>query len=157
VCGTDWAWTTEARYSTYVKRDGAMVPIEFAFSLDNLTPVGVATWYTLHGDEREVNMLAGLCATLRADPDFSAAFADVNDQLRAKHGLCPRLPDGYFSDLLPMDNPAAMWIIAGDYSVELGEALADHASRVLARAGHDARVNEIGHVAVAIGSAPSRA
>jgi SAM-dependent methyltransferase len=153
VCGTDWAWTTEARYCTYVKRDGAMVPVEFAFSLDNLTPIGVATWYTLQPDEREANMLAGLCGTLRADVDFSASFAEVNNRLRAKHGLCPRQPDGYFSASLPMENSGAIWIIAGDYSVELGEALADQASRVLARAGHDARVNEIGHVAVAINSA----
>jgi hypothetical protein len=151
VCGTDWAWTTEARYSTYVKRDGAMVPMEFAFTLDNLTPIGIATWYTLHADEREANMLAELCGALRADAGFSAAFADVNDRLRAKHGLCPRLPDGYFSDSLPAENPAAMWHIAGDYSVELNEALADQACGVLARAGHNARVNEIGHVAVAIG------
>jgi hypothetical protein len=49
-----------------------------------------------------------------------------------------------------MENSAAIWIVAGDYSVELGEALAEHASRVLARRGYDARVNEIGHVAVAI-------
>ena len=35
--------------------------------------------------------------------------------------------DGYFSDALPMENPAAMWIIAGDYSAELGQALSDHA------------------------------
>ena len=152
VCGTDWAWTTEARYSTYVKRDGAMAPLEFAFSLDNLTPIGVATWYTLHADEREANTLAGLCATLRADLDFRSRFAGVNDRLRAKHGLCPRQPDGYFSASLPMENSAAIWIIAGDYSFELGEALADEASRVLARAGHDARVNEIGHVAVRIDS-----
>jgi hypothetical protein len=151
VCGTDWAWTTEARYSTYVKRGGAMVPVEFAYSLDNLTPIGVAAWYTLHADEREANMLAALCGTLRADAGFSSAFADVNDGLRAKHRLCPRLPDGYFSDLLPIENPAAMWLVAGDYSVELGDALSAEACRVLARAGHDARVNEIGHVAVAIG------
>jgi hypothetical protein len=137
--------------STYVKRDGAMVPVEFAFSLDNLTPIGVATWYTLHADEREANMLAGLCATLRANAGFSAAFAEINDRLRAKHGLCPRLPDGYFSDSVPAENPAAMWHIAGDYSVELGDALADQACHVLARAGRDARVNEIEHVAVAIG------
>ena len=65
ICGTDWAWTTEARYNTYVKRDGDMVPVEFAFSLDNLTPIGVATWYTLHADEREANMLAELCAARR--------------------------------------------------------------------------------------------
>ena len=91
------------------------------------------------------------CArTLRADAGFSAAFAEVNDALRAKHGLCPRSADGYFSDALPMENPAAMWIVAGDYSVELGEALSVQACRVLARAGYDARVNEIGHVAVAI-------
>jgi hypothetical protein len=49
-----------------------------------------------------------------------------------------------------------MWLIAGDYAVELGEALAEAASRVLARAGHRARVNEIGHVAVAIDSATRR-
>jgi SAM-dependent methyltransferase len=153
VCGTDWAWTTEARYSTYTKRDGAMVPIEFAFSLDNLTPIGVATWYTLHADEPEANMLAELCAALRADADFSASFADVNNRLRAKYGLCPRQPDGYFSASMPLENAAAIWIIAGDYAVELNEALSDQASRVLARAGHDARVNEIGHVAVAIDSA----
>jgi len=153
VCGTDWAWTTEARYKTYIKRDGEMVPIEFTFSLDNLTPIGVATWYTLHADDPEANMLAELCAALRADADFSASFADVNNRLRAKHGLCPRQPDGYFSASLPIDNPAAIWIIAGDYAAELNEALSDQASRVLARAGHDARVNEIGHVAVAIGSA----
>jgi SAM-dependent methyltransferase len=153
VCGTDWAWTTEARYSTYIKRDGAMVPMEFAFSLDNLTPIGVATWYTLHADEPEANRLAGLCATLRADADFSSSFADVNNRLRAIHGLCPRQPDGYFSASLPMENSAAIWIIAGDYSVELGEALSEQASRVLARAGHDARVNEVGHVAVAMNSA----
>jgi hypothetical protein len=128
-----------------------MVTVEFAFSLDNLTPIGIATWYTLHADEREANMVAGLCGVLRADADFSAAFAEVNDRLRAKHGLCPRLPDGYFSDSLPADNPAAMWHIAGDYSVELGETLADHACQALTRAGRDARVNEIGHVAVAIG------
>jgi hypothetical protein len=130
-----------------------MVPIEFAFSLDNLTPIGVATWYTLHGDEPEANMLAGLCAALRADADFSASFADINNRLRAKHGLCPRQPDGYFSASLPMENSAAIWIVAGDYSVELGEALSEQASRVLARAGHTARVNEIGHVAVAMNTA----
>ena len=28
--------------------------------------------------------------------DGSSALTDVNDRLRAKHGLCPRLPDGYF-------------------------------------------------------------
>ena len=150
VCGTDWAWTTEARYSIYVKRDGAMVPVEFAFSLDNLTPIGVATYYTLHADEREANMVAELCAALRADAGFSAAFVDVNDRLRAKHGLCPRLPDGYFSDALPAENTAVMWHIAGDYSVELDAALADEACGVLARRGHNVRVNEIGHVAVAI-------
>jgi hypothetical protein len=128
-----------------------MVPMEFAFTLDNLTPIGVATWYTLHAYEREANMLAELCAVLRADAGFGAAFADVNDRLRAKHGLCRRLPDGYFSDSLPVENPAAMWHIAGDYSVELDEALADQACRALARTARDARVNEIGHVAVAIG------
>ena len=150
ICGTDWAWTTEARYTMYRKRDRQMVPLEFAFSLDNLTPIGVATFYTLQADEREANLLATLCGTLRADAGFSAAFTNVNDRLREKYGLCPRLPNGYFSDVLPMENPAAMWLIAGDYSAELDAALSGEACRVLVGAGHEARVNEIGHVALAL-------
>ena len=62
----------------------------------------------------------------------------------------PTLGGRVFQRRAPMENPAAMWLVAGDYSVELGEALSDEACRVLARAGHDARVNEIGHVAVGI-------
>jgi SAM-dependent methyltransferase len=151
VCGTDWAWTTEARYIIYVKRDGTLEPMEFAFTLDNLAPVGIAPWYTLQADEREANLLAELCGALRADASFGPEFADVNDRLRAKYELCPRLPNGYFSDSLPMDNPAAMWHISSDCSVELDQTLADQACRALRRAGRDARVNEIGHVAVAIG------
>jgi len=150
ICGTDWGWTTEARYISYVKRDRAVVPQELAFSLDNLTPIGVATFYTLHADEPEANMVAELCGVLRGDASFSSTFADVNDRLRAKHELCPRGSDGYFTDSLPAENPAAMWHIAGDYSVELDKALAQEACGALARAGRQARVNEIGHVAVAI-------
>ena len=52
---------------------------------------------------------------------------------------------------------AAMWLVAGDYSVELGAALSAEACRVLARAGHDARVNEIGHVAARHAAMAARA
>jgi hypothetical protein len=150
LCGTDWAWSTEARYSLYRKRGGVMQPIEFGFSVDNLAPIGVATYYTLHADEREANRLAGLCALLRADRSFNQEFTRVYDQLRLEHGLCPRQPDGYVSGTLPIDNPAAMWITASDCSRALDAALAEHACRVLSKAGYTARVNEIGNVAIAL-------
>jgi hypothetical protein len=150
LCGTDWAWSTEARYSLYRKRGGIMQPIEFAFTLDNLAPIGVATYYTLHSDEREANMLASLCAILRADRSFNQEFTRRYDELRLEYGLCPRQPDGYVSGTLPIDNPAAMWITASDCSRALDASLAGHACRVLSGAGYTARVNEIGNVAIAL-------
>jgi hypothetical protein len=41
VCGTDWAHTTESRYFTYRKRGGVLRDGEFAFSLDNVSPIAI--------------------------------------------------------------------------------------------------------------------
>jgi hypothetical protein len=54
----------------------------------------------------------------------------------------------------PIGSPVAVkphGTVRAGSPLELGGALSHEACRVLARAGHDARVNEIGHVAVAIG------
>jgi hypothetical protein len=43
--------------------------------------------------------------------------------------------DGYFSDSVPAENPAAMWHIAGDYSIERDETHARAATLASTRSG----------------------
>ena len=74
ICGTDWALSIECRYATYVKAAGSLLPREFAFSLDNLVPIGIVTWYTLQPDDRDAATLAELCGLLRSDESFFTEY-----------------------------------------------------------------------------------
>ena len=150
ICGTDWAFSMEARYATYRKTGSTLVPQEFAFSLDNLVPIGIATWYTLQPDDRDAAMLATLCGVLRSNRSFFAEYARSADALRAELGLCPRQPDGHFADIDKSIPAAELWQRAAEFPDRLSERLGARAVQVLAEAGHDARMNEAGHVAVRI-------
>jgi SAM-dependent methyltransferase len=150
VCGVDWAFSMEARYATYRKTHGALVPVEFAFGLDNLVPIGIATWYTLQPDDRDADMLARFCGVLRSNRPFFAAYAEVADGIREEIGLCPRQADGYFADI-DRDIPAAeLWLRAAGFPDRLDAALGARAVDVLRESGYVARLNEVGHVAVRI-------
>jgi hypothetical protein len=155
VCGTDWTDTIECRYFTYVKRDGVMVPDEFAFSLDNLSALGVVCWYTLHDDDAEVTMSARLGATLRRDVAFESKLRTCSDNMRRDFGLGARRPDGYYGDPDTTLAPEVMWAHAVTLSHHLDEVLAGEAVEVLTRAGWTARVNEVGHVAVSLADGSS--
>ena len=150
ICGVDWAFSMEARYATYRKQNGALVPVEFAFSLDNLVPIGIATWYTLQPDDRDAGMLAQLCAALRSDRAFFADYTAVADGLREEIGLCPRQPDGHFADIDKTLPPHELWQRAADFPDLLGARLGSRAIETLSGAGYAARLNEAGHVAVGI-------
>lgn len=148
ICGTDWAFSMEARYATYRKRDGVLVPVEFAFSLDNLVPIGIVTWYTLQPDDRDAGLLATLCGVLRSDRSFFAAYTETADRIREEIGLCPRQPDGHFADIDTAIPAGELWQRAADFPDRLTAALGDRAVQVLAAEGYTARLNEVGHVAV---------
>lgn len=150
VCGTDWASTTEARYFTYRKEGGSLLPQEFAFTLDNVTPFGVVSWYALHDDDREANLLAECCGALNGDAAFAARNREVGDRLRAEAGLCPRGADGYHGELAASVDPTDLWRLAAEISDRLGAELGEQAVEVLSRSGRAARVNEVGHVAISI-------
>ncbi len=150
ICGVDWAFSSECRYATYRKAAGALVPQEFAFSLDNFVPIGIVPWYTLQPDDRDAAMLADLSGLLRADGQFSADYADLADGLRQELGLCPRQPDGHFSDVDKAVPAGELWLRAADFSDRVGDRLGARAVQVLVAAGRDARLNEAGHVAVRI-------
>jgi hypothetical protein len=152
VCGTDWAHTTESRYFTYRKRGGRLQDGEFAFSLDNVTPIAIIPWYTLHDDDREVLLLAELTGILRSNRPFRENLMAATDALRAEHGVCPRRPDGYYDGIAEGLPQADLWNRVG----AIADHLCDHelghqAVAVLQSAGWRARMNEVGHVAVAVG------
>ena len=150
VYGVDWAYSIECRYMTQRKRDGQLDAGEFAFSLDNLTPVGIAPWYTLHRDEPEAFKVAALCRVLRDDAAFLREYTGCADGMRREYGICARQPDGYFADLSPDLPPADLWLRMADFSARLDAALGPQAVGVLAAAGYSARINEVGHVAVRV-------
>ena len=102
VCGTDWAGTVECRSFTYRKRGATLVPHEFAFSVDNVTPFGVVTYYALQDDDTEVETLSRL------------------------------------------------WELSIEISDRMGAELSAEAAAILGRHGYRARVNEVGHVAIAL-------
>lgn len=150
ITGTDWAHTTEAKYFTYRKRGGELSDGEFAFSVDCLAPLGIVAWYTLHDDDTELAMLTRLVGLLRADNRFIREFMARSDALRAEASLMPRGDDGYYEETVPTASAAELWRSAADLSDRLGEEFAAAAARTLARQGLEARVNEVGHVAVRV-------
>ena len=153
VCGTDWTETMECRYFTYAKRDGLLVPDEFAFSLDNLSALGVVPWYTLHADDAELTMTSRMGAVLRSEVSFEARLRTCADALRQEFGLGARRADGYYADPDSSEAPETMWANASAVSHRLDELLAADAAQVLTHAGWPARVNEAGHVAVSLSHA----
>src|SRR6478752_1583623 len=109
VCGTDWALTTEARYFTYRKRNNCLSDCEFTFSLDNVAPLGMVPWYTLHDDDAESEMLTGMVGILRADHCFVGAFIEASNAIRAELGLPPRGSDAYDAAANANASPAELW------------------------------------------------
>ena len=150
ICGTDWVHTTEARYFTFRKRHGHLAEAEFAFSLDNVAPLGIIPWYTLHDDDLEIEMLVGMVKRLRADRRFIGEFIACSDALRAEMALLPRGPDGYYEPAISNATPAEMWHQSARHSEELSREFGDAAVDVLRRHGLQARLNAVGHVAVEV-------
>ena len=150
VCGTDWALTTEARYFTYRKRNNCLSDCEFTFSLDNVAPLGMVPWYTLHDDDAESEMLTGMVGILRADHRFVGAFIEASNAIRAELGLPPRGSDAYDAAANANASPAELWTASARHSERLAEMFGSAAVDALARQGLSVRLNAIGHVAIAL-------
>jgi len=138
-----------ARYAVYHKTGTRLIPKEFAFSLDNLRPVGIAPWYTLHADDPEAGLLADLTRAIRSDQTFWMNFSRRVDLLLADHGICRRDDNGFLHFSEPPAPPeqlvvqlVAMWrqIDNEDFSTAATEALT--------RAGFRSWINPVGDIAV---------
>lgn len=139
-----------ARYSVYKKNDDVRA-CEFAFSLDNLRPLGIGPWLTLADQDREAELLADLTGAIRADRRFWAEFNPYVDMLRTKYGICERGNDGFFnfmedagkaSPMVMVEKASALWNQIED------EGYTDRAIEALRRAGYHAWKNPVGDIAV---------
>jgi len=149
LCGADGSQTLEARYSVYRNENGHLVPKEFAFSLDNLRPPNVMSLFCLHDEEKETFALAKLIGVLRSDEEFRRDYDSRVDGLLAENRIWIRHVAG--SLRAPADQlPSPQWVpayIAMQKKLEQ-EGFTDQAVSVLKRAGYQAWINPVGHVAV---------
>ena len=138
-----------ARYLVYRKTINGIAPGEFAFSLDNLRPIGIAPWYTIHAEDPDASCLADLTAAVRGDPTFWPAFNNRVDHLLHKYEICQRSEDGFLQFHEPPTEPVewigkmtALWqqIEAEDFACQAVDALG--------RAGYTAWINSVGDIAV---------
>ena len=128
-----------------------MVAEEFAFSPDNLRPLGIAPWLTLQDQDEEAELLADLVGALRADRHFWEDFDRRVDALQQVHGIGCRGADGFlrFSDELHAGPPLALFEKETALWKTLeAEGHTQDAIEALCRAGYTAWKNPVGDIAV---------
>jgi hypothetical protein len=149
VTGADWSRSRCARYSIHRREGGAPVAREFAFSIENLRPFELVTFFALHDDDPGTALMSQLIGVLRSDTRFRDDSDRRMDELQQELGYCARKADGYLGAVLP-SLAAEEVMLATD---RIGSALEregfhERAVEVLTRHGYRAWVNCVGHVAV---------
>jgi SAM-dependent methyltransferase len=149
IVGFDWVMTSAARYTVYQRDDSGLTPKEFAFSVDNLRPLEVVSWFTLHGDDFDAGLMAHLVGTVRADERFRRELDARFDAVLAELAFCARGADGYLGAIepgLPGEELVRRTVSLSEHLE--AEGWVDRAVEVLQRAGYHAWRNCVGHVAV---------
>ncbi len=149
LCGTNYVFSIESRYTAYRREGERLVAREFAFGIENIRPyITPVPWYSLHDDEYDAGMLAGLVGTLRSDETFRQDFDTRLDQLLAEHDLFVRDEAGYLRYAREGVTPEVMRL-AGDVAEQLDrEGYVERAVAVLQQSGYTAWRNCVGHIAI---------
>lgn len=149
IAGFNHILGSSARYAVYYKASNSISLNEFAFSLDNLRPIGVAPWYTIQEDDPEAKLLANLTGTVRTDKKFWPKFNRRVDDLLDHSAVCRRGNNGFlhFSKMtLPPDKligkMTALWKQLETEGYTAG------AVDALCRAGYQAWENSVGDIAI---------
>lgn len=140
-----------ARYTVYEKNAQGLQPCEFAFSPDNLRPLGTGPWVTLRETDQEAELLADLTRSLRTDDIFWETFDRRVDALQEHFGICGRGKDGFLhfsADEQAALSPAAMKNTALLWRQMEQEGQTERAVQALCRAGYVAWKNPVGDIAV---------
>jgi hypothetical protein len=149
ICGVNGFRSTRCRYTVYRRVGKRLVEEEFAFSLDNVRPLGSISWSTFHDDDEETRRLATLVGVLRADKPFQHDFDTRLDALLSRHSLFARNDKGYLVELPSELSPEKREKCQFEIGEQLDkEGYVERAAAVLKQAGYKARRNDTGHVAV---------
>lgn len=157
IVGANLMNGANCRYSVYKRDNQAIEPTEFALSVDNLRPINVMPWYTLHDNDPEAMLLADMIRQVRADRPFWRGFTGRLDELMAQYGLFQRDGNGFLytpeGEELAADfaeRTARLWRQVEE------EGFTDGAVGRLNRAGYTAWKNPVGDIAIrpSFGSLP---
>lgn len=149
VTGADWTRSRCARYRVHRRERGAVMAKEFAFSIDNIRPFDLVTFFALHDDDPDTALMSQLIGVLHDDASFRDDSDRRMDEVQQELGYCARKADGYLGGAAP-SLAAEEAMLAPD---RIGTALErdgfpERAVEVLSRNGYRAWVNCVGHIAV---------
>ncbi len=149
IAGANLMSGASCRYAVYKRDNQSILPTEFALSLDNLRPISVMPWYTLHDDDPEAMLLADVLRQIRADRTFWRVFSKRLDELMVQHGLFQRHSNGFLYALEGEQSAtdfgqrtSRLW-----RQVE-AEGFTEGAVDALNRAGYEAWKNPVGDIAI---------
>jgi hypothetical protein len=151
ICGFNHPFGTYARYTVYKKDATGVSPVEFAFSPDNLRPLGVGPWLTINDEDEQAELLADLTGAIRNDRIFWTDFNRCVDASLEKLGICRRGNDGFnhFTTEAQTAPPTALMEKTTELWRQMEAAgYTDGAVEALGRAGCKAWKNPVGDIAV---------
>jgi hypothetical protein len=149
VTGANWSGSRWARYCVHRAEGGTMVAKEFAFSIENVRPLEIISFFALHDDDHDLALLTSLIGVLRGDDSFSRDIDSRMDELQNEVLMCPRKPNGYLGGRPEDLDPKRLM----GYAEMIGSTLEregfhERAVQVLQRSGFRSWINCVGHVAV---------
>jgi hypothetical protein len=147
IAGTNSPNAVETYYTVYRKEDGKLVEKEFAFSPDNVRPLGLMAWFTIRENDLTALRLARLIRCLRSDAEFRTAFDARVDELLLKNGMIGRDADGNLAWTSAELSFERVTRISPALAEEIG-GYAGRAAEVLSGSGIHAWQNAVGHIAV---------
>ncbi len=151
ICGINGDHTTRCRYTIYQKENEKIKPKEFAFSVDNIRPLGSVAWAAFYDDDFETNTLVDLISILRSNKKFIKKYDDRLDQLLKEKELFIRDNEEYLVSkdtvLTPQEKEKRKVTI---YTQLDQEGYTQAAADVLIKSGYKAYRNEIGFVAISL-------
>ena len=147
ICGFNAPGGTHARYTVYRREGDRLVAREFGFAVELIRSFG-GMWFAMHDDDREACFAAELVGILRSDDAFQKAHDGFLDQFLEEERLLRRQADGFLG---PVPNPRPFQELMPVYERLLRTLERDFAPRaadILRKAGFEAWVNSVGHIAV---------
>ena len=148
ICGLNFAQSINCRFSVYQKQDGVMKFREFTFSIDNVRPMQVVSYFSFRDDDFEEDQLLKHVALIRSDREFMNRFNTGFDRLLKEYKICERKTDGYLGFIDTEMPPGQLQLNMHQLGRDLSKEYAAGVVAVLKNMGLEAWVNEIGFISV---------